>query len=135
MPESWHGTFSGYRHRGCRCSECLKANREKCAAFYAKNRQRSLVRQRDTRYNLADGQWDAMFAEQGGRCALCREEFSSTPVVDHDHSCCPEQTRSCGECVRGLLCSPCNKGLGFFRDAPDRLSRAMEYLSNRTVTA
>lgn len=47
--------------------------------------------------------------------------------VDHDHGCCPGQ-RSCGECVRGLLCSQCNQALGLFGDRTDILHKAIEYL-------
>ena len=36
--------------------------------------------------------------------------------VDHDHACCPEGGRSCGKCIRGLLCMECNKYLGFYEN-------------------
>jgi hypothetical protein len=28
--------------------------------------------------------------------------------VDHDHACCQKKNRSCGKCIRGLLCHTCN---------------------------
>lgn len=61
-------------------------------------------------------------------CAICGS--SDTPlVIDHDHRCCDQPSRStCGECTRGLICSPCNLGLGAFRDNPDRLRAAALYL-------
>ena len=48
--------------------------------------------------------------------------------VDHDHSCCPDRTKSCGKCVRGLLCNHCNVILGFAKDNPDLLIAAAAYL-------
>lgn len=53
--------------------------------------------------------------------------------IDHDHSCCPGNARSCGNCVRGSLCGPCNHGLGYFRDDPVRLQAAIEYLFENSV--
>ena len=82
-----------------------------------------------TMYNLTQDQFDAMMIEQSGRCGIC--ETQATPDryfhVDHDHACCPGD-RSCGECVRGLLCFKCNNVLGLFGDNIATLRRAEEYL-------
>lgn len=40
--------------------------------------------------------------------------------IDHDHST--------GQ-ARGLLCTKCNKGLGYFQDNPELMKRAIAYLS------
>lgn len=85
-------------------------------------------------YGLEAWQFIAMQEAQNGVCAICRETptLSSRgwPLwnVDHDHSCCPTKGKSCGKCVRGLLCTPCNQGLGMFRDDPARLRNALSYL-------
>ena len=76
--------------------------------------------------------YEATLAKQGGGCAICGQAPKETIreirlCVDHDHACCPPN-RSCKKCQRGLLCSPCNKGLGSFRDKETSLSSAIEYL-------
>ncbi|MCZ2397864.1 MAG: endonuclease VII domain-containing protein [Chitinophagales bacterium] len=40
-------------------------------------------------------------------------------TVDHDH-----KTGN----LQGLLCNGCNKGLGLFKDNPEILNKAKEYL-------
>ena len=71
-------------------------------------------------------------AEQDGRCYLCCEpldlEHPRKIHVDHDHSCC-RGIKSCGKCVRGLACEPCNKGIGMFGDDPERMMRVAERLA------
>jgi hypothetical protein len=53
-------------------------------------------------------------------CPICSVPLDGVVVVmDHDHETGKK---------RGLLCDPCNKGLGFFRDDPNILTRAAEYL-------
>ncbi|MFB9187251.1 endonuclease VII domain-containing protein [Dactylosporangium sucinum] len=66
-----------------------------------------------------------MLASQGGRCLICREPMT-LPAVDHDHAT---------GAVRGILCRPCNSGLGFFKDNPEILSRAIEYLTRSSSGA
>lgn len=89
-----------------------EANREKVAA-----QQRAYRFRR--RYGITVEKYDALLAEQGGGCAICHEVPKKVLRVDHDHGT--------GE-VRGLLCHQCNVGLGFFKDDPERLRSAVEYL-------
>jgi hypothetical protein len=61
-------------------------------------------------------------------CGLCGT--AGIPlVIDHDHACCPNGN-SCGDCVRGLLCRPCNGALGMFREDPILLRRAADYVES-----
>lgn len=70
-------------------------------------------------YNITPEQYDEMLHAQDGTCALCRQPSGNRLHVDHDHCCCPGK-KSCGDCIRGLLCGPCNRLLGWYdarRDA------------------
>ena len=80
-------------------------------------------------YGLTLEQFYAMVAERRGRCDICKKPFKNQKDthVDHDHACCPGW-KSCGKCVRGLLCSSCNISLGGFRDSPAVLRRAARYI-------
>lgn len=56
---------------------------------------------------------------QEGRCAICGDTTPRNPGLDHDH-------RTGG--FRGVLCGPCNQGLGMFCDSPELLRKAAAYL-------
>lgn len=75
------------------------------------------------RYGLTEIELAALEASQQGHCLICKEFAEDGLVVDHDHAT--------GH-VRGLLCSPCNLGLGAFRDNPQRLLAAILYLKAGT---
>lgn len=81
------------------------------------------------------GKVNDMWAAQGGLCANpgCQTvlaEDSRSPHVDHDHRHQPycAGAKSCGECVRGLLCASCNVALGQMRDDPTRIRGLADYL-------
>lgn len=122
--------YSGRTHSYCK----------PCAAIYARGMRkredparRARYRRWETlgRYGLTDAQFEAMIRDQGGRCAICSTNQpggSGVWHIDHDHRCCGERRKSCGKCVRGLLCSRCNIGLGNFGDDPKVLESAIAYL-------
>lgn len=74
------------------------------------------------RYGITPEDEAEMFARQDGKCAICGEApvEGQRLVIDHCHT---------EGVVRGMLCDPCNKGLGFFRDDPTRLAAALQYLN------
>ena len=92
------------------------------AAWRAANGSRIRAYQRRYRYGIKAEEYDALWAAQKGRCALCDIPAADAPKgalhVDHDH-----QTGR----VRGLLCLRCNSTLervelsGWLQSAVDYL--------------
>jgi hypothetical protein len=68
-------------------------------------------------YGLTEEDVDAMRAEQGGLCAVCRED--PAVAIDHDHNT---------GAVRGLTCHNCNLMLGNAKEDPARLLAGVAYL-------
>jgi hypothetical protein len=82
---------------------------------------------RKKKYGMSVADFDAMLAAQGGGCAICGVVANDAHLdlhVDHDHAT---------GVVRGILCPPCNHGLGMFRDNPARMAVAIEYLTRSAV--
>lgn len=82
--------------------------RERAHTYREANPERLRANNRTTRHGITREQRDALYLAQGGLCAGCSEPFLDDDLeVDHDHECCPGE-RSCGRCIRGLLCHGCN---------------------------
>jgi hypothetical protein len=125
-----------------------------CHAAYARLLRANKSPQQKARARLVDSAWRngvtaeqllALVDAQSGLCAICKSNLNGDSRrwhIDHDHKCCtgtsgdhrgPRQ-RSCGKCIRGILCGNCNVGLGMFRDDPEILRAALRYLATARVS-
>jgi hypothetical protein len=85
------------------------------------NEYDKISRQYQHMYGITYDTYQTMFAEQGGKCAICGKQTNRL-LVDHCHTT--------GK-IRGLLCPACNSGLGMFKDNIESLSTAIIYLKNQ----
>ena len=86
-------------------------------------------------YGLTAEGFDALLADQHGRCAICgapEPGGRGAWHIDHDHSCCPPK-HACDNCRRGLLCAMCNIALGTLKDEAILLS-AIAYLKKNQLS-
>src|SRR5215469_1757638 len=93
---------------------CRDCNRDYQRTWTADNRDRVATNKLWTMYRLRPADLAVFLDDQDRRCALCRRPFDDEHAwhVDHDHRCC-RGDRSCGRCVRGLLCGWCNTMIGW----------------------
>ena len=130
--------YKGGTARDGRFTECKTCNRERARQWQRAKRAADPDYATNialkTKYGITLARYEAMLREQGGGCAICGATQPGGRGrrfhVDHDHSCCPGQ-KSCGECVRALLCHGCNVGIGSLGENPDRLLAAAAYLLSR----
>jgi hypothetical protein len=91
---------------------------------------------RFTRFGITEEEFNQLLGIQGYACGMCRKPFGDGEriSIDHDHACCPvlpgAVARSCGKCVRGLLCFRCNTALGYI-ELYGELARAYQEAVSR----
>jgi nitrate/TMAO reductase-like tetraheme cytochrome c subunit len=79
-----------------------------------------------SKYKLTLDEWEKLLKSQSYQCAICHihlEQISGHLCIDHDH-----KTKK----IRGLLCKPCNGGIGMFQDSAPLLRDAAEYLEKHS---
>jgi hypothetical protein len=84
------------------------------------------------RYGISVKQYSDLLHDQEYKCKICKvsiDDISRRLSVDHDHGCCPVM-KSCGKCIRGLICNNCNMGLGYAKDSKDILNSMINYLDS-----
>lgn len=101
------------------CNDCSRAQ---SLAWANANKDRCRNRVLKAQYGISLEEYNELFQNQEGRCAICKKhqtELKRVMAVDHCHMT--------GK-VRGLLCGPCNMGLGYFKESSVLLAVAKEYL-------
>lgn len=107
------GSKVRYMKSGKNCVRCKKQWRRDNEKFNPRYKNELARKLGITRQKY----WE-MVESQDWRCFICKE-IPKILVPDHCHT---------SGNFRGLICSHCNSGLGFFKDNPERLAAAIEYL-------
>lgn len=83
------------------------------------------------KYGITLEEYYEMWEAQDNKCAICQKPLTDGKMgahVDHDHACC-EGKRSCGECIRGILCGACSIGIAKFNDSASLMYEASNYVN------
>jgi hypothetical protein len=112
---------------------CKKCHSNYMTAYYAKNPDKNAEKVRMNsnykpgwvRHKLSEKYYNELFNLYQGKCHSCKD--NEVTNVDHDHACC-DKPRSCGKCVRGLLCHGCNTALGLLKDDPKKIKSLLDYI-------
>ena len=114
--------------------------RESGRKYYLKNKEKVLVRTRDyyhenkdrskkwrrdrhlrRKFGITEEEFQKILERQGGGCAICGSKAKEINLqVDHCHRT--------GQ-IRGILCSRCNLGVGYFLDDGGLLAEASKYVN------
>ena len=107
---------------------CPERKKELAKIWWESNKERSRLLTRSAKlkrdFGITLEDYDNMFQNQDGCCAICGEHQDSFKIrlaVDHCHNT--------GK-VRGLLCLSCNAGIGNLKDSPTLLKKALNYLED-----
>jgi hypothetical protein len=121
----WHEAHPGKQAEHMR--KWRESNRDR-ARQYAReyyHKHGNPYKQRDAKlrreFGITAEQYEVMFEQQRGVCAICGGVNASGMRLHVDHC------HSSGK-VRGLLCANCNLGLGNLKDSVEVMSRAIDYL-------
>ena len=112
------------------CSEsCKKAEELQTMPSRSRRAARELAIM--YKYGLSWEEYEKKHSENNGCCEICKKPISliksddqETAYVDHCHTTLQ---------VRGLLCNPCNRGLGYFAENRKHLQSALAYLDKYNV--
>ena len=114
------------RGKRIRTTDADKARRH---AHNATDKSKQTGKRNEVRrkYGITLEEYQSYFAGKT-HCPICNNEFQgagnlgTAPCLDHCHST--------GK-IRGAICGNCNRMLGYAKDNPDTLQRAIAYLENQ----
>jgi hypothetical protein len=83
------------------------------------------------RFGITLDQYESMMSAQNGVCSICKQPENTKDKDGGPRGMPVDHCHTTGK-VRGLLCTPCNRALGMFKDNTDTLRAAIEYLNKFT---
>lgn len=108
-------------------------NADKCRSWAKQYRKDNPLIYKNYRlkecYGITIDDYQNILDSQNGCCAICKSDRAKSYkffAVDHCHST--------GK-IRGLLCEGCNTGIGLFKDNPEFLRVAADYLESAKIYA
>ena len=131
--EKPYGDFHKSKNRSdgynSRCKECQYAyNKQR----YDKDPEAFKLKRIMSRYGLTPEQYYEMTATG---CEVCGS--MDNLHVDHDHNCCgyaegSRDVKTCGKCIRGVLCKDCNTAEGLLHSNPELTRRLADYIERHS---
>src|SRR5260370_22694006 len=87
-----------------------------------RKQQQDAIRNRKRKYGISEQEYQKLLKSQKSKCAICSSSLKiQQPALDHCH-----KTHK----IRGILCHPCNLGIGFLKDNILLLKSALKYLQS-----
>jgi hypothetical protein len=101
------------------------------SAHYYKNKKHKVAVARERIYGITPEDYDTMLKEQNHKCKICSIKFNNNynqeSKIDYAHLQHLDHCHTTKK-VRGILCPFCNLGLGHFKNSPERITTAINYL-------
>lgn len=113
------------------CIECarkIKNEKERLRGKAETSKEKDRINAKLRKYGITHEQELALLKAQNFECKICAKEVTykgKRSHIDHDHVS--------GK-IRGILCSSCNRGLGYFFDNVNLLKKAVTYLKENNGT-
>jgi hypothetical protein len=113
---------------------CKRCHTDYMISYYENNPDKKAEKVRMNTYykpnwkkhGITESQYKNLLDIHDGNCHSCLSRPATN--IDHNHGCCPG-SHSCGNCVRGVLCSQCNTSLGLMDDNIDNIKNLLRYIS------
>lgn len=111
------------------CARCYGQVMARLAGFLGREQRANATYKR--LYGITLREYGDLYAAQRGVCAVCHDRGRPAQygdmmlVVDHDHAT---------GAIRGLLCSPCNRGIGLLGDTEEAVAAALDYLRRNPLS-
>jgi Autographiviridae endonuclease VII len=102
---------------------CRSCNRLKSKTQYHTHKDNHKNTQLKSDFGITLEQYKEKLKNQNNCCAICKSLPKNNRMLSVDH--CHKTGK-----VRGLLCSGCNSGLGYFKDNINIIAIAIKYLQN-----